>query len=212
MSAPPEIRPLRFLALGDSYTVGEGVPEGDRWPDQLVRRLRDRGVHIQDPVIVAHTGWTTDELDAGIDAARPRGTFDFVTLLIGVNDQFRGRGAADYAPRFEVLLRRAIELAGGRAVCVIVVSIPDWGVTPFAAGRDAERIAREIDAFNAANRAAASRAGAHYTDVTAISRRAASDQRTLASDGLHPSGAMYAAWAEALLPLALRIATLAADA
>lgn len=208
MSAPVA-RPLRFLALGDSYTVGEGAPDGDRWPHRLAELLRKRGVPIEHPVIVARTGWTTDELGAGIDAARPNGTFDLATLLIGVNDQFRGRDPAEYAERFETLLRRTIDFAGGIAARVIVISIPDWGVTPFAAGRDAERIAREIDAFNAANRVAATRAGVHYADVTAISRRALPDTGALASDGLHPSGAMYAEWAAAMLPIALRIAALA---
>jgi len=212
VNASRDTRPVRFLALGDSYTVGEGVPHGDRWPDQLARLLRERGVHIRDPVIVARTGWTTDELDAGIDAARPNGPFDLVTLLIGVNDQFRGRDLAEYGRRLEPLLRRTIDLAGGSSARVIVISIPDWGVTPFAAGRDAERIAQEIDAFNGANRAAATRVGASYADVTAVSRRAASDTGSLTSDGLHPSGTMYARWAEAVLPAALRITALAAGA
>lgn len=208
MNAAGDPRPRRFLALGDSYTIGEGVRDVERWPERLVRLLRERGVPIEDPLIVARTGWTTDELSDGIASARPRGPFDLVTLLIGVNDQFRGRDVSAYVERFDALLRRAIELADGSADRVIVMSIPDWGVTRFAAARDSERIAGEIDAFNVANRSAAQRVGANYVDVTAISRRAGADAGALASDGLHPSGAMHAKWAEEALPTARRIAAL----
>jgi lysophospholipase L1-like esterase len=188
----------RYLALGDSYTIGESVREEERWPVQLARSL-----NIGAPQIIARTGWTTDELNAAIDAASPRGPFELVTLLIGVNNQYRGRDREEYRTQFAALLRRAIGFANGDAQRVVVVSIPDWGVTPFASDRDRAKIAAEIDRFNALNREETTKAGARYVDVTAISRRAASETVLTAADGLHPSGAMYAEWTGAILPEAL---------
>ena len=193
----------RFLALGDSYTIGEGVAAAERWPTQLAARLRGRDIDVADPQIVATTGWTTDELAAAMDTAAFAPPYALVTLLIGVNDQYRGRSLDEYRQQFRALLRRAVELAGGDPTHVIVVSIPDWGVTPFAAreGRDAMHIAREIDAFNAVARAEAIDLGAHWVDVTGISR-APESRAELVNDGLHPSGKQYARWVEAVLPLA----------
>jgi len=186
-----------FLALGDSYTIGESVQAPDRFPNQLAKALK-----VQEPKVIARTGWTTDELDKAIDAAKPKGPFDLVTLLIGVNDQYRGRNASDYDKEFKLLLKRAIGFAGGRPARVVVISIPDWGVTPFAAGRDRKKIAAEIDRFNEINRKEAVHAGARYVDVTAISRKAASDPSLVAADGLHPSARMYAQWVDVILPIA----------
>ncbi|MGL4692704.1 MAG: GDSL-type esterase/lipase family protein, partial [Stenotrophomonas maltophilia] len=140
---------LPYLALGDSYTIGEGVDPAGRWPMQLAAALRDIGVAVDDPRIIATTGWTTDELEAGIDAAAPQGTFAFVSLLIGVNDQYRGRSVDAYRPRFTALLQRALAFAGDRAARVLVLSIPDWGVTPYAvaSGRDRVQIGQELDAY-----------------------------------------------------------------
>lgn len=193
---------IRFLALGDSYTIGEGVAPEERWPSQLAAALRARSTPVADPQVIARTGWTTDELDAAIDDAAPRGPYGLVTLLIGVNDQYRGGSAADYRPRFEGLLRRAIGFAGGDASRVVVVSIPDWGVTPFAEGRDRPRIASEIDAFNAVAREATSAAGARWVDVTPASREAGAAAEMLVGDGLHPSARQYARWTELILPAA----------
>ena len=190
----------RFLALGDSYTIGEGVAPAERWPNQLVAMVRADGVTLGDPEIVATTGWTTDELDAGIDRAAPRGPYALVSLLIGVNNQYRGRDAEEYRAQFIALLARARDFAGGRTDHVLVLSIPDWGVTPFAEGRDRARIASEIDRFNAINREEAARLGARYVDVTGISRRAAQGETWFAGDGLHPGAAMYHEWAEAARP------------
>ena len=201
-SAPPVEAPPaapRYLALGDSYTIGEGVAEAERWPVQLAARLRAGGLPVATPRIVARTGWTTDELDAAITAADPRGPFALVTLLVGVNDQYRGRTAEAYRPAFRALLARAVGFAGGSAARVVVVSIPDWGVTPFAEGRDRTQIGRELDAFNAVARAEATAAGAAFVDVTGISR---AEPAAVVADGLHPSGAQYARWAEAVLPAA----------
>jgi len=198
--------PLRFLALGDSYTIGEAVDPAERWPAQLVRRLRASGLDLADPVIIATTGWTAAELAAAFDAAPPEGPFDLVTLLIGVNDQYRGLPCdGAYRSRINGLLGRAIEAAAGDPSRVVVLSIPDWGVTPFAQGRDPARIAAEIEAFNEVNRAAAAAARARWLDVTGVSREAARDPGLLAGDGLHPSAAMYARWVELLLPAARAI-------
>lgn len=194
--------PVRLLALGDSYTIGEAVEPDERWPLRLAAMLRARGVDVAPPTIVARTGWTTDELSSGIDGAGLGNAYDLVTLLIGVNDQYRGRMADDFRQRFRSLLGRALGFVNRRASRAIVVSIPDWGVTPFGRDRDRTRISAEIDLFNAAARDEAARAGATFVDVTAISRRAASEPELLASDGLHPSGAMYAEWARVILPIA----------
>jgi lysophospholipase L1-like esterase len=196
---------VRLLALGDSYTIGEGVAADERWPERLALLLGERGFAASPPLIVARTGWTTDELCAGIDEAAPRGPFDVVTLLIGVNNQYRGRGPSEYRDQFRGLLARAAMFAGDRTNHVIVLSIPDWSVTPFAAGRDRVRIATEIDELNAINRDEATRAGARYVDVTQISRGAARERELIAADGLHPSGVMYEAWASAVFPEAVKI-------
>jgi lysophospholipase L1-like esterase len=195
--------PARFLALGDSYTIGESVAPEGRWPVQLAALLRAEGVDIAEPEIIAQTGWTTDELDAAITTANPTGPFDLVTLLIGVNNQFRGRPVAEYREQFRGLLLRAVGLAGADPSRVLVLSIPDWGVTPFAAGRDRGRIADEIDTFNAANREETATANARYVETTAASRQAATDSSLTATDGLHPSARLYRAWAELALPAAL---------
>ncbi|HYC60302.1 MAG TPA: SGNH/GDSL hydrolase family protein [Thermoanaerobaculia bacterium] len=187
----------RYLALGDSYTIGESVPESERFPVQLARDLA-----LGAPTIIAKTGWTTDELNAAIDAANPQGPYDLVTLLIGVNNQYRGRDAEQYRGEFAALLQRAIGFAAGDAKKVIVVSIPDWGVTPFAEGRDRAKIASEIDRYNAINREEASRAGAQYVDITPISR--GTDIALVAGDGLHPSGKQYSEWVKLISPIARR--------
>lgn len=193
---------LRYLALGDSYTIGESVGRDERWPVRLVELLRAEGVEIDEPAIIARTGWTTDELDAAIDAADPRGPYDLVSLLIGVNNQYRGRSVEEYRAEFRALLARAIGFAGGEAGRVVVLSIPDWGVTPFAAERDRAKIAAEIDLFNAVNREETERAGARYVDITPHSRQVAGDPAMTAPDGLHPSGEMYEFWARSALPAA----------
>ncbi|HEY1069471.1 MAG TPA: GDSL-type esterase/lipase family protein [Thermomonas sp.] len=194
---------LAYLALGDSYTIGEGVEDAGRWPVQLAARLRALGIPLADPRIIATTGWTTDELAAAMDAAEPLGDWAFVSLLIGVNNQYRGRPVDDYAAEFQRLLRRAIALAGGRADRVLVLSIPDWGMTPFAlaSGRDRPAIAAALDACNAAAREACAAAGVAFVDITGISR-APDTAGLLAEDGLHPSAAQYARWTDAALPVA----------
>ena len=196
-------RPLRHLALGDSYTVGEGVPEAGRWPVQLAQRLIAEGITLVPPRIVATTGWTTDELAAGMDEAQLAPAYDLVSLLIGVNNQYRGRSAEEYIAQFDQLLARAVTLAGDRSGRVVVVSIPDWGVTRFARehGHDAAAIGAALDRFNALARAAVGAAGAAFIDITDLSR-AYPDELT--DDGLHPDARQYARWVERIAPVAGR--------
>ena len=194
---------MRFLALGDSYTIGESVPAPERWPVQLAARLREAGVPMENPLIIATTGWTTDELADGITRRDPQGPFELVSLLIGVNNQYRGRGVDEYRAQFAALLEQAIALAGGDPRRVLVLSIPDWSVTPFAADRQRTSVAAAIDQFNAVNAAETARRGARYVDITPTSRQAAADPTLITEDGLHPSGKMYSAWTELVLPEAL---------
>ncbi|WP_342316237.1 SGNH/GDSL hydrolase family protein [Lysobacter sp. FW306-1B-D06B] len=203
MSSPPAPA-LSFLALGDSYTIGEGVAEAGRWPVQLATALREEGIALADPRIIATTGWTTDELAWGIDGAEPLGEWDFVTLLIGVNNQYRGRSATDYRGDFEALLQRAIRYARGRGDRVLVLSIPDWGVTPFVKTTKAtpQTIATELDAFNAAAQVVCEAHGVTFVDITPVSRERGAEPEMLAEDGLHPSAAMYTLWTALALPAA----------
>ena len=200
----PNPHELRYLALGDSYTIGEGVAPDGRWPMQLARALREEGLPLADPRVIATTGWTTDELSAAIDAAEPLGTFDLVSLLIGVNNQYRGRSVDDYLGEFTRLLQRAIALAGDRAGRALVLSIPDWGVTPFGAdsGRDVERISNALDAYNGAAREACAAHGVAFVDIADVSRTRGAEPAMLAEDGLHPSALMYAEWTRLALPVA----------
>ena len=196
--------PRRYLALGDSYTIGEDVAEAGRWPVQLAALLRADGIAMDPPTIVARTGWTTDELSAAMDDAELARGNDLVSLLIGVNNQYRGRALDEYETQFTTLLDRAIALAGDRAGRVLVLSIPDWGVTPFGAksGRDVARIAAELDAFNRAAAAICASRGVAFVDITPISRDPGAQPSMLAADGLHPSAAQYALWAQHALPAA----------
>lgn len=193
-----------YLALGDSYTIGEGVDERDRWPVQLAAELRDRGIPIEEPRIIARTGWTTLELLEAMDASGATGTFDLVTLLAGVNDQYRGYGVEQYRKTFRTLIERALGFAKhpGR---LIVLSIPDWGVTPFAASREGrDFIGSEIDSFNQVAAALAAGVGAGFVDITPSTRLSATQSGLLVSDGLHPSGTAYRMWVQQVLPVAAR--------
>ncbi|MEO7917707.1 MAG: GDSL-type esterase/lipase family protein [Dokdonella sp.] len=191
-----------FLALGDSYTIGEGVGVAQRWPNQLAQALRENGVDIGDPQTIAMTGWTTDELDAAIDSGNPGDNHALVTLLIGVNNQYRGRSVDEYAEQFSSLLQRAVGFAEDRNDHVIVVSIPDWGVTRFAQADpfDPVAIATAIDDFNAAAQAIANLANVSFVDITDLTR---AHPEELVADGLHPDTAQYARWVERILPEAL---------
>ncbi len=193
----------RFLALGDSYTIGEGVAPADSWPFQLQASLSRSGIELDPPEIVAATGWTTGELLAGIAAAAPAGPFELVSLLIGVNNQYRGGLLGEYRAEFRKLLERAIAFAGGRSRRVLVLSIPDWSVTPFAAGRDLDAIAAQLDRFNEVARRETAERRAAWVDVTTVSRRLGALPDFLGADGLHPSARMYTEWARLAEPAAL---------
>lgn len=193
---------VNYLALGDSYTIGEAVSQNQSFPFQLQQLLKDKQIDVATPTVVARTGWTTDELQEAINSARLNKNYQFVTLLIGVNNQYRNYPIDTYRKDFTALLQQAIAFAGGDKSKVFVISIPDWGVTPFgkSATKSPETIAKEIDAFNAANQEITLNAGVSYTNITPASRNAATDTTLIAGDGLHPSAKMYAQWADALLP------------
>jgi len=192
-----------LLSLGDSYTIGESIAEQERFPNQVVDLLSKEKIQFQAPTIVAKTGWTTDELTDAILHTKLKKKYDFVTLLIGVNNQYRERDLTNYETEFHNLLQKAIEFAGGKREYVIVVSIPDWGVTPFvvndAKKRTGKQISNEVAAYNKVNEQIAKQANVHYIDIYPISQEAKNDPSLLALDGLHPSGKMYTKWAEKII-------------
>ena len=193
---------LHLLALGDSYTIGEAVPPEQRWVEQWAGLMQAEGHAIARPVrVIAQTGWTTDELAQAIIEAEPIGSWDLVTLLIGVNNQYRGRDLENFRREFNTLLDTASAAAGHRPERVQVLSIPDWGQTPFGAacGRDLSQVGAEIDAFNGVIAGVCGERGIALLDITGLTRRHSADSRMHAEDGLHPSAAMYRLWAEALL-------------
>jgi lysophospholipase L1-like esterase len=184
-----------YLALGDSYTIGEQVLLSESFPYQTVQLLRNKNIEITAPEIIAKTGWTTDELNAAIQQQTFLQQYDYVSLLIGVNNQYRGRTVEEYENEFEILLKQAIVFAGNKLTNVFVLSIPDWGVTPFAADRDVLKIANEIDEYNAACKKITSQFNCVFVDITTSQRACADDAEMLASDGLHASRKEYAKWA-----------------
>jgi lysophospholipase L1-like esterase len=188
-----------YLALGDSYTIGQSVSEVERFPNQTVSLLRNLGIKINDPQIIATTGWTTKNLIDAINSANLQNNFDVVSLLIGVNNQYQGRSLDEYKTEFTLLLNRAIQLSGNKPMHVFVLSIPDYSVTPFASGSNKPKIAAEIDQFNAANKTISLQFGVNYIDITPISREP--DPSFIANDGLHPSGKQYKRWADFLAPV-----------
>lgn len=202
-SNPNKANSLTYLALGDSYTIGEAVTIQESFPYQLVSKLKAEGIDFNEPKVIAKTGWTTDELQSAIKAENITQTYDVITLLIGVNNQYRGYPETTYRKEFAALLQTALTFAKGNKSRVFVVSIPDWGVTPFGknSGKDIKVIAQQIDAFNSVNKEETLAVGVSYIDITPGSRVALTDASLIASDGLHPSSKMYSEWAAALLPL-----------
>ncbi|MBP6025423.1 GDSL-type esterase/lipase family protein [Ferruginibacter sp.] len=195
----PQISPVlykNYLALGDSYTIGQSVTAAERFPAQTINILSKDSINFNVPECIAQTGWTTRNLISAVNTAPPsKTTYDFVTLLIGVNNQYQGRSQAEYTAEFTELLNTAIQYAGNRTKRVAVLSIPDWGVTPFANGRDRALIALQIDSFNVINKQIALAKGVNYIDITPSTRMAATDISLVATDGLHPSGKEYNKWA-----------------
>ena len=190
-----------YLALGDSYTIGEQVPLHESFPYQTIQLLRNyfAGKHVFfAPEIVAKTGWTTDEKNHHISNITLLEKYDFVSLLIGVNNQYRGRSVGNYKEEFTHLLQQAISLAGGISKHVFVISIPDWGRTPFASDRDIQKIAQEIDDYNNACKEIALAHNCHFLDITTSQRADSHLEEFIAEDKLHPSGNEYAKWAELL--------------
>ncbi|AYQ36437.1 SGNH/GDSL hydrolase family protein [Runella sp. SP2] len=195
----------RYLSLGDSYTIGERVAENERWSVQLSEMLRKEGVKIGTPEIIARTGWTTAELAEGIKNKNPKGPYNLVSLLIGVNNQYRGQSLERYRTELQDLLQQAIGFAGGNIQRVFMLSTPDWGVTPFASGSDTKKIASEIDAFNEVAQQECEKLGIAFIDITALSRTAQNDASMITYDQLHFSGKMYRQWAEKALPTVRRL-------
>ena len=195
------MRHISYLALGDSYTIGEQVPLHDSFPYQTIQLLRKQFPEHQflPPEIVAKTGWTTQELSEHIFGTCLLKHYDFVTLLIGVNNQYRGQSIVNYKAEFEGLLQKAIAFSGGNNRQVFVLSIPDWGVTPFAEGRDRDIIAAEIDQFNNSCKQIALFYECHFIDITSDQRKDKDDDSFLAEDKLHPSGKEYVKWAKKLI-------------
>ncbi len=191
-----QAKSLNYLALGDSYTIGESVPSYENFPSQVVQLLRKGHQEVNAAEVFAKTGWTTAELSDAIKEYHFSSSYDYVTLLIGVNNQYRSQSLSDYEKEFEFLLNKAISLASDKTDHVVVLSIPDWGVTPFAGGRNREEIAVAIDQFNNANKKITAKYNVHYIDITNWTREAADDNSLVASDGLHPSSAEYKRWAE----------------
>jgi lysophospholipase L1-like esterase len=194
----PADRPKTYLALGDSYTIGQSVDYSQRFPIQTRAWLNQQGINMYDPKFIAVTGWSTVALQQAITVENPVGPFDVVSLLIGVNDQYQGLDTTGYRTRFGQLLQKAVSLAGNRASHVFVLSIPDYSVTPFARSSDTARIRKQIDEFNQINRQITQSANVPYLDITPSSREARYNLSLIASDSLHFSGIEYAKWAERL--------------
>ncbi len=189
---------VNFLALGDSYTIGESVALNLRWPKQLADSLNKRGLDCLEPRIIATTGWRTDNLRTALVKARLKPEYNLVSLLIGVNNLYQGKSSEAYAKEFEELLWKSISLAGGVKSRVFVLSIPDYGYTPFGKDKQ-ETISAGIDVFNAVNKTISKKLGVKYYSITEISRRGIAEPDLVASDGLHPSGTMYSEWVQLIL-------------
>jgi len=189
--------PVHFLALGDSYTIGQSVAASENWPNQFAFALSYRGFNVQEVKIVAQTGWRTDNLIDAIHLLQPLTGYNLVSLLIGVNNQFQGRSIQTYTTEFEELLQAAIAIAGNTPEHVFVLSIPDYAYTPFGNGNPG--ISSQIDQFNAVNRQITENNHVKYIDITPISRSGIIQPGLVASDGLHPSGEMYELWVQEIV-------------
>ncbi|CAG5016577.1 hypothetical protein DYBT9275_05584 [Dyadobacter sp. CECT 9275] len=190
---------MSYLALGDSYTIGQSVSASERWPVLLAEALNQTGKKIKIPDIIATTGWTTADLLNALTSSNPRTDYNMVSLLIGVNNQYQGRTQEEFRMQFRQLLTKCITYAGGDNKKVFVVSIPDWGVTPYGSGHR-DQIALEVDLFNQIAKEESEKAKVLFIDITPLSRTALNDPSLIAPDGLHFSGTMYKQWVDIILP------------
>jgi lysophospholipase L1-like esterase len=198
---PSNEQPIEYsyLALGDSYTIGEGVDENERWPVQFAALMAEENYRVDPPVIIAQTGWTTANLSAGIEAQDLQEEFDLVSLLIGVNNQFQGRSIEEFEEQFRSLLETAIAFAKNKPENVLVLSIPDWGVSPFGSRYERATISAEIDAFNDVKKEITENLEAKFVNITTLSRLALDNPSYIAGDNLHFSGSMYRLWAQEVI-------------
>ncbi len=202
IAAPDTVKnAFTYLALGDSYTIGQSVQPNERYPFLTVQELRSENVNIDGPQYIATTGWTTQDLENSIGTQKPSNNYDIVTLLIGVNDQYQHLDTAGYRKRFNDLLNKAVELAKNRYTHVVVLSIPDYSATPFVDSAQKMTVRNEIDVFNAINREITMSKNVSYIDITQLSREVSVDPSLLASDNLHYSAREYQKWAELLVPV-----------
>ncbi|GAC1423706.1 MAG: SGNH/GDSL hydrolase family protein [Flavisolibacter sp.] len=190
----------KYLALGDSYTIGQGVGEQDRYSFLSVSLLKKEGIDLSYPEYIATTGWTTADLQSAIQSKHLSPTYSLVTLLIGVNDQYQGIDTAVYRKRFSKLLQQSLNLAGNDKRKVIVLSIPDYSATPFVDPERKEKVRKEIDLYNIINKEITLSNDIAYVDITPLSREAATDASLLATDHLHYSKKEYQKWANLLVP------------
>lgn len=194
-----EEQPLRLLSLGDSYTIGQGVNVNDRWPMQLISRLRMENFKLEEPRYIAATGWTTGDLLRAMELHLNNEKFDLVSVLIGVNNQFQGKSMEEYETELREIFRRAVKHSKNGAAGVFALSIPDYGVTPFGLEKE-EEIKADIDAFNAIFEAVAQDFQVDFYNITPISRSAKNKPVLIAEDGLHPSATMYSLWVQQIVP------------
>jgi lysophospholipase L1-like esterase len=192
---------ISYLALGDSYTIGESVPEDERWPVILSNELSESGIEVNDPLIIAKTGWTTNELQEAIAEKNPKTDYDLVSLLIGVNNQYRGYPIDQYKKEFKELLLQAVAFADGDSSKVFVVSIPNYGVTPFGIEKGEEKIRQELLVYDAIADSISSEMNIPFVNITPVSEKAKEDSTYIASDQLHPSGKQYKDWVDLILPI-----------
>jgi len=190
----------KFLALGDSYTVGASVTFSERWPVQFLDELKLYTTAIDTLQIIATSGWRVDQLKFGMDNSNLEPPYGLVSLLIGVNNQYQGQNANDFRPEFIEMLEKSLKLVNNRKERFFVISIPDWGASPYGFGFDRAKVSKEINEFNSVVKEESEKRGLRYFDITAISRRALIDRTLIASDGLHPSGKMYKLWVDMMIP------------
>ena len=195
----------KFLALGDSYTIGQSVEVNERWPVQFLKELKATTNVIDTLQIIAQTGWRVDQLKEAMNSSDLEPPYGIVSLLIGVNNQYQGQNANDFRPEFIEILEKSLKLVENRTERLFVISIPDWGASPYGFGFDRAKVSKEINEFNSVVKEESEKRGLRYFNITTISRRALIDRTLIASDGLHPSGKMYKLWVDKIIPIISKI-------